>query len=103
MEKLQLFAQRVFGSGTARFGGLEFAGRETDEGETDGGRGVVLRDGGEEIVFAGVEDGNVRCSAGSDDANNFAAHEFFPRAGRFHLIADSDFEAVANQAGDVAV
>ena len=58
---------------------------------------------GEEIVFAGVEDGAVCGGAGGDDADDFAANDFFAGAGLLHLVADGDFEAGADQAGDVAV
>ena len=60
-------------------------------------------DGGKKIIFAGVEDGDVGGGARRDDANDFAADDFFAGAGLLHLIADGDFEAGADQAGDVAV
>ena len=60
-------------------------------------------DGGQKIVFAGVEDGDVGGCAGSDDADDFAADDFLAGAGLLHLVADGDFEAGADQAGDVAV
>src|SRR5260370_4067496 len=56
----------------------------------------------EEIIFAGVEDCAVSSSTRSDDPHHFAPHEFLARAWLFHLIADGDFEAGANQARDVA-
>ena len=62
-----------------------------------------MRDRGEEIIFAGVKDGDVSGGAGSDDAGDFAADEFFAGAGLLHLFADGDFEAGADEAGDVAV
>ncbi len=62
-----------------------------------------MRYGGEEIVLTGVENGDVGGSAGSYDAGDFAADEFFAGAGLFHLLADGDFETGADEAGDVAV
>ncbi len=56
----------------------------------------------EEIIFAGVEDRAVSRGTRSDDPHHFAAHEFLARTWLFHLIADGDFEAGANQARDVA-
>ncbi len=58
--------------------------------------------GREEIIFAGVEEGDVRRGPRRDDAHDFAADEFLARAGLFHLIADRDFESRANQTRDVA-
>src|SRR5690242_20194823 len=103
MEELQLLAKSLFGAGAAKFCGLKFPGREVNESKTDGGGGSVLRNRGEKIVFASVEDGDVRRCSGRDDADDFAANEFFARAGCFHLIANCDFEAVANEPCDVAV
>src|SRR5260370_27072878 len=56
----------------------------------------------EEIIFAGVEDCAVSSSTRSDDPHHFAPYEFLARTWLFHLIADGDFEAAANQARDVA-
>src|ERR1700731_779913 len=62
----------------------------------------MFGDGREEIVFASVEESDVRGSTRRDDAYNLAADEFLARTGQFHLIADRDLEAGANQARDVA-
>src|SRR5260221_2674245 len=103
MQELELFAKSFFGAGAAKFGGLKFSSREIDEGEADRGCSSALRNGGEKIVFAGVENGDISGGARSYSADDFAAKEFFAEAGRFHLIADGDFETVADQASDVAV
>ena len=102
-DELQFVAESFLRARAGEFGGLEFAGGEIDEGEADGLGGGVLGDGGEEIIFAGVEDGDVGGGARGDDAGDFAADEFFAGAGLFHLFADGDFEAGADEAGDVAV
>src|SRR6516225_10402060 len=60
------------------------------------------RDGGKEIVFADIEDAEIGGSARSDDAHNFAAHEFFAGTSLFHLVANGDLEAGANQSGEIA-
>src|SRR6266566_1130897 len=56
----------------------------------------------EKIIFAGVEDCAVGSSTRGDDPHHFAAHEFLARTWLFHLIANRDLEAGANQARDVA-
>jgi hypothetical protein len=84
------------------FGGLEFARREIDESQADWGAGGVRGYRGEEIIFAGVEDGDICGGAGGDDADDFAADDFFSGAWLLHLIADGDFESGADQASDVA-
>ena len=58
--------------------------------------------GGQEIIFLGLEELKVGGGAGSDDADDFAADEVFAGAGLLHLIADGDFEASAQQPGDVS-
>jgi len=80
-DELEFIAQRFFRGGAGEFGGLEFAGREIDQGEADDRGGRVLRYGGEKIVFAGVEDSDVGGGAGSDDAGDFASDEFFAGPG----------------------
>ena len=55
------------------------------------------------IIFARVKNRAVGGCARSDDAHDFAAHEFFAGAGQLHLIAYGDFEAAANQARDVTI
>ena len=62
-----------------------------------------MRDGGEEIIFTGVENRDVGGGTGGDDAGDFAPDELFSRAGLLHLFADGDFKASAEKAGDVAV
>jgi len=106
MEELEFVAKIVFGARALEFSGEKFSGGKVDEGEADVvavAAGSVLGNGGEEIIFAGVEDGNVGGGAGGDDARNFAAHEFLAGAGLLHLFADGDFEAGADKAGDVTV
>ena len=62
----------------------------------------VRRNGGKEIVFANIEDAKIGCSAWGDDAHDLAAHEFFAGARLFHLVANGDLEAGANQSGEIA-
>ncbi len=103
VKELEFFAKGFFGAGAAEFGGLKFSGRKIDEGEADDGCGGVLRNGGEEIVFAGVEDGDIGGRSGRNNADDFTTNEFLAGAGRFHLIADGDLEAVTNETRDVSV
>src|SRR2546430_16152752 len=103
MKELKLVANIFIGAGAGEFGGLEFAGGEIDVGEAYGRAGRMFGDGGQEIIFAGVENGDVGGGAGGDDADNFATNKFLAGAGLLHLIADGDFEAGADAAGDVAV
>src|SRR6266853_583214 len=58
--------------------------------------------GSEKIVFASVEEGDVRSGTRRYDTYHLAAHELFARTGQFHLIADGDLEARADQARDIA-
>ncbi len=62
----------------------------------------MRRNGGKEIVFANIEDAKIGCSAWGDDAHDLAAHEFFAGARLFHLVANGDLEAGANQSGEIA-
>ena len=62
-----------------------------------------MRSGGEEIILAGIEDGDVGGGAGGDDAGDFAANDLLAGAGLLHLFADGDFEAGANEAGEVNI
>ena len=103
MQELEFFAKGFLGARAAKFRGLKFSGGEVNEGETDYGCCDVLRNSREKIVFASVEDGDVGGGSRCDHADDFAANEFFARAGRFHLVANGDFEAGANEARDVAV
>ena len=102
-EELEFVAEGFLCVGAGKFGGLEFASGEIHDGEADEGGGGILRDSGKEIVFASVEDGNVGGGAGSDDAGDLAANEFFAGARLLHLLADSDLEAGADEPGDVGV
>src|SRR2546427_5140225 len=63
----------------------------------------MFGDGREEIVFAGVKNRPVSSRTRRYDAHHLAAHELFAWAGLFHLIANRDLEAGADQARDVAV
>src|SRR6266481_1986170 len=63
----------------------------------------MFGDGCEEIVFASVEEGDVGGGARGDDTHDFSANELLAWAGLFHLIANRDLEAGADQARDVAV
>ncbi len=62
----------------------------------------MFGDGREKTVFAGFKKGALGGGTWCDDADDFAAHQFFAQAGLLHLIADGDFEAGADQACDVA-
>jgi len=61
----------------------------------------VPGDGGEEIVFAGVENGNIGAVPGVMTRTTSRGRVFCP-GGLLHLIADGDLESGANQARDVA-
>ena len=102
-EELEFVAKRFLRGRAGKFGGHKFAGGKIHEGEADEIGSGVLGNGGEEIIFAGVEDGDIGGGAGGDDAGDFAADELFAGAGLLHLFADGDFEAGADEAGDVAV
>ncbi len=102
MKQLKLVAESFIGARAGEFRGLKFSGGEIDVREANGRARGVPGDGGEEIVFAGVEDGDIGGRARRDHANHFAADEFFARAGLLHLVADGNFEPGANQARDVA-
>src|SRR6266850_545555 len=102
VKQLQLVTERFIGARAGKFRGLKFAGGEIDVGEANGRARGVPGDRSEEIIFAGVEDGDIGGRAGRDHANDFAANEFLARAGLLHLVADGDFETGANQARDVA-
>src|SRR5208337_3154798 len=91
------------GASAGEFGGKEFAGREIDKGETDSGLRDIVSSGSEEIVFAGIEDGDVGGGAGGDDTGDFASNQLFAGPGLLHLFADGDFEAGADEAGKVSV
>src|SRR6266480_844786 len=62
----------------------------------------MFGDGREEIVFAGVKKCTISSRTRRYDTHHLAAHELFAQTGQFHLIADRDLEAGANQARDVA-
>src|SRR5713226_10574858 len=59
--------------------------------------------GSEKIVFASVQDGDIRGGTGSDDAHDFTADKLLAGAGLLHLVADGDFETGANEARKVAL
>src|SRR5208283_3010635 len=101
--ELEFIAQGFFGMRADEFGGQEFAGGEIHEGQADDGERGIVGGGGEEIVFAGVEDGDVGGGAGSDDAGDFAANKLFAGAGLLHLFADGDFEAGADEASEIGI
>src|SRR6202035_2302299 len=102
-EELEFVAKLVRGARAGKFGGLEFAGRKIDEGESDRSAGGMLGDGSEEIVFAGVEDGAFGRCARCDDADYFAADYFFAGTGLLHLVANGNLKSGADEAGDVPV
>src|SRR5579859_7638820 len=63
----------------------------------------MRRHGREEVVLASVENSAVCSRSRRYDADDFAADDLLARSGRFHLIADGDFESGANETCDVAV
>ena len=68
--------------------------------------GVPFRragDRGQEIILLGLEDAQVGGRPGRDDAHDFAPDQPFAGAGLFHLVADGDFEAGAEQAREVGL
>src|SRR5262249_27479003 len=96
------------------FGNAEFASGDVEKGEgPDGwsGGGAVLQFGGsggrlgfkergKEVVFI-LAEGGVERGAGREDAGDFAADDFFGELWVFHLFADGDAEAFAEEAGEV--
>src|SRR5215472_4106040 len=62
----------------------------------------MRRNGSKEIVFSDIQDAKIGGSARSDDAHNFAAYEFFAGTRLFHLVANGDLKAGANQSGEIA-
>ncbi len=120
------------GGGAGEFGGAEFAGGNVEEGDGAegavrrgsarplfqgvgfgveaglriGGRlfGMAGRDfkiGSQEIVLFLAECG-VERGARRKDARDFAAHDLFGELGIFHLVADGDAVALAQEAREVA-
>jgi hypothetical protein len=82
-----------------KFGGAEFARRKIESGESDAiAEGC---DGGQEVVLLGGS-ARSRGGAGSDYAGHFAADQLFCEARVFDLFANRDFEAAADQLGDIA-
>ena len=77
MKQLQLVAERFIGARAGEFRGLKFAGGEIDVREANGRARGVPGDGGEKIVFTGVEHGDIGRRAGRDHANDFASHQLF--------------------------
>src|SRR5580658_8301732 len=59
-------------------------------------------EGGEEIVLGLIESG-VEGGAGSQDSGDFAANYLLGELGVFHLFADGDAEAFAQQALQVSL
>ena len=96
---LDLFLDSFGGVFALKLGGAKFAGGEVEGGEADALSG--LGDGGEEIVFFGTE-GRICGGAGSDDASDFSPHQFFRQAWILDLLADCDFESLADQLRDIA-
>ena len=84
-----------------KFGGAKFAGGKIDERETDGLACGMAGDGGQEIVLSGRQHAGIGGRAGSDDADDFAADELLALGRFLGLLADGDFVAGTDQAGDV--
>src|SRR6266404_1332713 len=103
MQELQFVAEIFVGAWAGEFGGLEFARGEINVGEANRRTGGVLGDGGEEIIFARVEHRDIGRRAGSDDAHDFAADNFFAWAGLLHLVADGNLESRPDEFGNITV
>src|SRR5260370_23381145 len=58
-KQLEFVAKIVIGAGVGEFRGLKFTGGKIDESQADGITRGLLGDRGEEVVFAGVEEGDV--------------------------------------------
>ena len=89
------------GSGAGELGDAEFAGGDIEQG--DGAKGIAgagFGQGGEIVVLLFAERG-VEGGAGGEDAGDFATDDFLGELGVFHLVADSDAVAFAQQAGQV--
>ena len=84
--------------GAGEFGGAKVSGGEVEEGDARGGVREV--DGGEVVGLLGGE-GWIERSAGSEDAGDFAAHDFLRQLRVFHLVADGDAIAETEEARDV--
>ena len=85
-------------AGTGKFCGAKIAGREVEKGESGSVVGEV--DGSEVVALLGGE-GWIEGGAGSEDASDFAADDFFGELRILHLVADGDAVALAQEAGDV--
>ncbi len=91
------------GGWAGELGGAEVAGGEIDGGYADGGGcgGADGGDAGEPLAFAGVECG-VDGGAGGEDAGDFAADDGFGGPGIFHLLAEGNAVAFAEETLEVA-
>ena len=83
------------------FGGAKFASREIERGETtDDARWLATA---ARKLFSSEPSCGIRGGAGRDDAGDFARTIFLAILRVFHLVADGDLEALADQLGDVAL
>src|SRR6185437_197213 len=87
-------------SGAGEYGGAEIGGGEVKPGEAGGISGAM--NGGQVVGLLGGE-GGIESGPGGEDPRHFAANDLLRQLRVFHLIADGDAEAFAQQAGDVAL
>ncbi len=91
------------GGGPGELGGAEVAGGEIERGDADGRQprpDPRSSDAGEPLALAGVELG-VDGGAGREDAGDLAADDGLGGLGVFHLLAERDAIALAQQALEV--
>ena len=75
---------------SGELGGAKFAGGNIHVGESDQRAGGRTADGDQKVVLLGLENLQVGGGAGRDYAHHVPAHQFFPGAGLFELVAHGD-------------
>ena len=96
----QLLANAAVGIVAGKFGGAKLAGRKIECGESRGISGA--RDAGQKVVLLRTK---LRVGRGArrQYARDLALHQLLGEPRVFHLLADGDLEALANQLGDVVL
>ena len=87
-------------SSPVKLGGAKFAGGQVERGESGGVSRP--RHAGQEVVLLRAEL-CVDRGARRQHARDFALHQLLGHARVFHLLADGDLEALADELGDVVV
>ncbi len=96
----QLVDAEAHAPGPGELGGAEIAGGEIEQGQ---GRHWARDVEGGEVVVAFRRQRRVNCGSGGEDPGDFAADDLLGELGIFHLLADGDPVALAQQAGEVIV